>query len=73
MDQTTGPNDDPSGECDERIIRGAEAIAEHIFGDRASRRKIYYLAECSKIPMYSLPPADGLQRVDQGSGIALDN
>lgn len=37
-----------------QAIRGADAIAEHIFGDRKSRRKIYYLAECSKIPIFRL-------------------
>jgi hypothetical protein len=53
MDQTTGPIEQPLGEGG-RIIRGAEAIAEHIFGDRNSRRKVYYLAECSKIPIFRL-------------------
>jgi hypothetical protein len=38
----------------ERVIRGAEAIAEHIFGDRASRRKVYYLAEKTRIPIFRL-------------------
>jgi hypothetical protein len=35
-------------------LRGAEAIAEFIFGDRRHRRKVYYLAECSKVPIYRL-------------------
>jgi hypothetical protein len=35
-------------------IRGADAIAEYIFGDRRHRRKVYYLAECSKIPIWRL-------------------
>jgi hypothetical protein len=53
MDQSSGPNEKPSGES-ERLIRGAEAIAEHIFGDRGSARKVYYLAECSKLPIFRL-------------------
>jgi hypothetical protein len=36
------------------ILRGAEEIAEFIFGDRASRRKVYYLAECTKIPFFRI-------------------
>jgi hypothetical protein len=39
---------------EERVIRGAEAIAEFIFGDRSHRRKVYYLAECCKIPIHRL-------------------
>jgi hypothetical protein len=38
----------------EWVIRGAEAIAKFIFGDRSHRRKVYYLAECSKIPIHRL-------------------
>jgi hypothetical protein len=37
---------------EERVIRGAEAIAEFVFGSH--RRKVYYLAECSKIPIHRL-------------------
>jgi hypothetical protein len=36
------------------VIRGAEAIAEFIFGDRSHRRKVYHLAECSQIPIHRL-------------------
>jgi hypothetical protein len=54
MDPNTVPNEKPLDEGDERIIRGADAIAEYIFGDRRHRRKIYYLAECSKIPIWRL-------------------
>jgi hypothetical protein len=38
----------------EEPLRGAEAIAEFIFGDRRHKRKVYYLAECSKVPIYRL-------------------
>jgi hypothetical protein len=36
------------------ILRGADAIAEFIFGERGSRRKVYYLAECTKLPVFRL-------------------
>ena len=52
--QTSGPNDRTSDKAEERVIRGAEAIAEFIFGDRSHRHKVYYLAECSKIPIHRL-------------------
>jgi len=54
MDQPSGPNEKPFEKSEERVIRGAEAIAEFIFGDRSHRRKVYYLAECSKIPIHRL-------------------
>ena len=52
MDQPSGPNEKPFEKSEERVIRGAEAIAEFIFGSH--RRKVYYLAECSKIPTHRL-------------------
>jgi hypothetical protein len=54
MDPTTGPIEKPLDQSAEAAIRGAEAIAEFMFGDRSHRRKVYYLAECSKIPIYRL-------------------
>jgi hypothetical protein len=54
MDPTTGPIDKSIDQTAEPAIRGAEAIAEYIFGHRSHRRKVYYLAECSKIPIYRL-------------------
>lgn len=36
------------------ILRGADAIAEFIYGEGASRRKVYYLAECSRLPVFRL-------------------
>jgi hypothetical protein len=54
MDQLTGPNEASPIKVDDRIIRGADAIAEYIFGDRRHRRKVYYLAECSKLPIWRL-------------------
>lgn len=36
------------------LLRGAEEIAAFIFGEGASPRKVYYLAECSKLPVFRL-------------------
>jgi len=36
------------------ILEGAESIAEFLFGSREHRRKVYYLAECSKLPIFRL-------------------
>ena len=36
------------------LLRGADAIAEFIFGARGSRRKVYYLAETSHLPVFRL-------------------
>ena len=36
------------------MLRGADEIAEFIFGERGDRRKIYYLAETSHLPVFRL-------------------
>lgn len=36
------------------LLRGADEIAEFIFGARGSRRKVYYLAETSRLPVFRL-------------------
>jgi hypothetical protein len=36
------------------LLEGADAIAEYLFGSKATRRKIYYLAETSKLPVFRL-------------------
>jgi hypothetical protein len=36
------------------ILEGADAIAEFLFGSSSYRRKVYYLAECSKLPIFRL-------------------
>lgn len=36
------------------ILTGADAIAEFIFGDSRDRRKIYHLAEKSRLPVFRL-------------------
>jgi hypothetical protein len=39
-------------ELSDDILEGADAIAEFIFGDRTSRRKVYYLAQRTKLPIF---------------------
>jgi hypothetical protein len=36
------------------VLRGAEAIAAFIFGDRSKRRQVYHLAETSRLPTFKL-------------------
>lgn len=36
------------------ILRGADQIAQYLFGDGRQRRKIYHLAETSRIPVFRL-------------------
>jgi hypothetical protein len=47
------PTDTPSELADD-LLRGADEIAAFIFGDRESRRKVYYLAECCRLPVFRL-------------------
>ena len=47
------PND-PSQELADDLLRGAEEIAEFIFGTKKSKRKIYHLAESSRLPLFRL-------------------
>jgi hypothetical protein len=54
MDQTMEPNEKLTENGGERIILGAAAIAEYIFGDPRLRRKVYYLAEFTKVPIWRL-------------------
>lgn len=39
------------------ILEGGDSIAEFLFGSRASRRKVYYLAEGSKLAIFRLGSA----------------
>jgi hypothetical protein len=47
------PSDTPHELADD-LLRGADEIAEFIFGTRESRRKVYYLAECCRLPVFRL-------------------
>jgi hypothetical protein len=53
MEPNTAPNDTTQPLADD-ILRGADEIAKFIFGERGSRRKVYYLAECTRIPIFRL-------------------
>jgi hypothetical protein len=45
----------PSSELADDLLRGADEIAAFIFGKtRSNRRKIYYLAETSRLPVFRL-------------------
>jgi hypothetical protein len=54
MDQKAPPNLAPEELADD-ILKGADAIGEFIFGKKEGvRRKIYYLAETSHLPVFRL-------------------
>lgn len=36
------------------LLRGAEAIADYLYGDATLRRKVYHLAETSRLPIFRL-------------------
>jgi hypothetical protein len=36
------------------LLRGAEEIAAFLFGDKSQRRKVYHLAETSRLPVFRL-------------------
>ena len=36
------------------LLRGADEIAEFFFGSRSQRRKIYHLAETSRLPVFRM-------------------
>ena len=36
------------------LLKGADEIARFVFGETGSRRKIYYLAETSHLPVFRL-------------------
>lgn len=46
--------DSASQDLADDLLRGADEIAQFIFGPRGSRRKIYYLAETSHLPVFRL-------------------
>jgi hypothetical protein len=36
------------------LLRGADEIADFLFGDGGQRRKVYHLAETSRLPVFRL-------------------
>lgn len=53
MELPNVPND-VSQELADDLLHGADEIAEFIFGKRGGRRKVYYLAETSHLPVFRL-------------------
>jgi hypothetical protein len=53
MESPTVPENTPNDLADD-ILHGADEIAAFIYGERGLRRKVYYLAECSKLPIFRL-------------------
>jgi hypothetical protein len=62
MDSPTVTQNTPNELADD-ILRGADQIAEFIFGKRGSRRKVYYLAECSRLPVFRLGSVRTQERI----------
>lgn len=56
MEPHTVPNSEPLPELADDLLRGADEIAKFIFGEKrkGNRRKVYYLAECTKLPVFRL-------------------
>jgi hypothetical protein len=54
MNQNTGPNPTSHEPLAEDLLRGADEISDFIFGKRGGRRKVYYLAECARLPVFRL-------------------
>jgi hypothetical protein len=54
MEPLKVPHETLSAELAGDLLRGAEEIAKFIFGDGGSRRKVYYLAECTRLPVFRL-------------------
>jgi hypothetical protein len=38
----------------EDLLQGADQIAHFLFGDRARRRRVYHLAENSRLPVFRI-------------------
>lgn len=52
--ESSGPTTGEVRPLAEDILRGADKIAEFMFGDAGERRKIYHLAEKSRLPVFRL-------------------
>jgi len=53
MDART-PAAPPNGDLATDLLRGADEIAHFVFGDPGQRRKVYHLAETSRLPVFRL-------------------
>ena len=45
---------EPDTEFSDDLLRGADEIAVFLFGAKASRRKVYYLAKYTRVPLFRL-------------------
>jgi len=48
------PSQATSPEFSADLLRGADKIAEFLFGHTRERRKVYHLAETSRLPVFRL-------------------
>lgn len=56
LDLKNGPSPVPAEPCllSDDILRGAEDIAEFLFGDKKQRRRVYHVASTSRLPCFRL-------------------
>ncbi len=52
--ERTGPKTGEVCPLADDLLRGADKIAEFLFGDPGQRRKVYHLRECSRLPVFKL-------------------
>jgi hypothetical protein len=52
--RTESAVNDNDPEFSRDLIRGAEGLAEFLFGDRKFRRRVYHLASSSALPVFKL-------------------
>ena len=43
-----------SGNLADDLLHGADEIAKFLFGSKSGRRRVYYLAETSRLPVFRL-------------------
>lgn len=48
------PTPPPQHDLSSDLLRGADKIAEFLFGQPTERRKVYHLAETSRLPVFRL-------------------
>ncbi len=52
MSVPTPASSPPPDSLGDDVLHGAAEIAEFLFGDRRLRRKVYHLAETSRLPVF---------------------
>jgi hypothetical protein len=53
MEAQPAPKDQPKDLSDD-LLNGADEIAKFLFGSNASRRRVYYLASHTRIPVFRI-------------------